>query len=67
MGLKTAAFLALIGTLLVSIVYLATFLNDLTAYFHNAIADMTVLAAAIHLFAGLTVTVFFFVFYRAQA
>jgi hypothetical protein len=67
MGLKTAAFLALIGTLLVTVVYLATFVNDLTAYFQNAIAAMTLLAAAIHLFAGLMISLFFFSFYRAQA
>jgi hypothetical protein len=46
MGLKTAAFFALIGMLLVTVVYLSTFLNDLTAYFHDAIAVMTLLAAA---------------------
>ena len=67
MGLKTAAFFALIGMLLATIVYLAVFVNDLTAYFHNAIASMTILAAAIHLFASLMVTIFFLAFYRAQA
>jgi hypothetical protein len=67
MGLKTAAFFAFISMLLLTVVYLATFLNDLTAYFHDAIAVMTLLAAAIHLLASLSVTVFFFVFFRAQA
>lgn len=67
MGLKTAAFFALIGMLLLTVVYLSTFVNDLTAYFHDAIAVMTLLAAAIHLLASFTVTLFFFVFYRAQA
>jgi CHASE3 domain sensor protein len=67
MRLKTAAFFAFIGMLLVTIVYLSTFLNDLTAYFHDAIAVMTLLAAGIHLLASFTVTMFFFVFYRAQA
>ena len=67
MGLKTAAFFALIGMLLLTVVYLSNFINDLTAYFHDVIAVMTLLAAAIHLLASLTVTLFFFVFYRAQA
>jgi hypothetical protein len=67
MRLKTAALFAFIGMLLVTIVYLSTFLNDLTAYFHDAIAVMTLLAAGIHLLASFTVTMFFFVFYRAQA
>ncbi len=53
--------------LLVTVVYLSTFLNDLTAYIHDAIAVMTLQAAAIHLLSSLTVTIFFFVFYRAQA
>jgi len=66
MGLKTAAFLALIGMLLVTIVYLAAFVNDLTAFFQNAVAVMTLLSAGIHLFAAFTVTLFFFVFYRVQ-
>jgi hypothetical protein len=67
MGLKTAAFLALVGMLLLTVVYLATFVNDLTAFFQNAVAAMTLLSAAIHLFAAFTVTLFFFIFYRAQA
>jgi hypothetical protein len=67
MSLKTAAFLALIALLLVTVVYLAAFVNDLTAFLHDAVAVMTLLTAAIHLFAGIAVTLFFFVFYRAQS
>jgi len=67
MGLKTAAFLALIGLLLLTILDAATFLNDLTAFLHDAVAAMTLLAAAIHLLASLTLTIFLFVFHRAQA
>jgi hypothetical protein len=66
-NLKTAAFLALIGMLLLTVLEAVTFLNDLTAYFHDAIAVMTLLGAAIRLFASLTVTIFFFVFQRSQA
>jgi len=53
--------------LLLTILETVTFLNDLTAYFHDAIAVMTLLGAAIRLFASLTVTIFFFVFYRSPA
>ncbi|HUB78992.1 MAG TPA: hypothetical protein VMB03_09365 [Bryobacteraceae bacterium] len=67
MGLKTAAFLALIGMLLVTVLYLAVFVNDITAFFQNAVAAMALLAAAIHLFGALAVTLFFFIFYRAQS
>ena len=66
-NLKTAAFLALIGMLLLTVLETVTFFNDLTAYGHDAIAVMALLGAAIRLFASLTVTVFFFSFYRAQA
>jgi len=67
MGLKTAAFLARIGMLLLTVVYRPPLVNDLAAFSQNAIAAVTILTAAIHLFASLTVTIFFFVFYRAQA
>lgn len=67
MGLKTAAFFALIGMILLTVLDAAGFLNDLTAFLKDAVAAMTLLAAAIHLLASLGVTVFLFVFYRAQA
>ncbi len=66
-GLKTAAFLALIGMLLLTVLDASVFLNQLTAFLRDAIAAMTLLGTAIRLFASLTVTIFFFVFYRAQA
>jgi hypothetical protein len=66
MSLKTAAFFALIGMLLLTILELSGFLRDLTAFGHDAVAAMVVLASAIRLLASLSVTVFFFVFYRAQ-
>jgi hypothetical protein len=66
MGLKTAAFFALIAMILMTVLDASTFLRDLTAFLHDALATMTLLGAAIHLLASLAVTVFFFVFYRAQ-
>jgi hypothetical protein len=67
MSLKTAAFLALIGMILLTVLDAALFLRDLTAFLHEAIATMSLLAAAIRLLASLGVTLFLFVFYRAQA
>ena len=66
MNLKTAAFLAFIGMLLLTVLDAATFLNQLTAFLHDAVAVMTLLATAIHLLASLTVTIFLLVFYRAH-
>jgi hypothetical protein len=66
-NLKTAAFFALIAMLLLTVLDAAVFVNDLTAFLRDAVAAMTLLAAAIRLLASLALTVFFFVFYRAEA
>lgn len=67
MSLKTAAFFALIGMLLMTVLVAVTFLRDLEAFTHDAIASMVLLASLIRLLASLAVTLFFFVFYRAQS
>lgn len=64
MNLKTAAFLALIGMLLLTVLDASVFLRDLSAFLRDAIAAITLLAAAIHLLASIGVTLFLFVFYR---
>jgi hypothetical protein len=66
-NLKTAAFFALLAMLLLTVLDAAVFVNDLTAFLRDAVAAMTLLAAAIHLLASLALALFFFVFYRAQA
>ena len=67
MSLKTAAFFALIGMILLTVLDAAGFLRDLTAFLREAVAAMTLLAAAIHVLASLSLTVFLYVFYRTQA
>ena len=67
MSLKTAAFFALIGMILLTVLDAAGFLRDLTAFLREAGAAMTLLAAAIHVLSSLSLTVFLYVFYRAQA
>jgi hypothetical protein len=67
MSLKTAAFFALIGMILLTVLDAAGFLRDLTGFLREAVAAISVLEAAIHLLASLGVTVFLFAFYRAQA
>jgi hypothetical protein len=67
MGLKTAAFFALIGMILLTVLDAAGVLRDLTGFLRDAVAAMTLLASVIHLLASLSVTVFLLVFYRAQA
>ena len=66
MSLKTAAFFALIGMILVTIVVALGFLREVTAFLHDAVAATTFLASLIYLLGSLSLTVFFFVFHRAQ-
>jgi hypothetical protein len=66
MNLKTAAFLALIGMILLTVLDAAVFLRDLSGMLQSAVAAMTVLASAIHLFASLTLAIFLFAFFRTR-
>jgi hypothetical protein len=61
---KTAAFLALIGMLLLTVLDAVLFLRDFSGLMNATIAAMAVLESAIRLFASLTVTIFLFVFWQ---
>jgi hypothetical protein len=67
MTLKTAAFLALVGTLLLTVLLAMDFVNSLLAVVRGLIPAMAVLRSLICLVAGLTVTLFFYVFHKAQS
>jgi hypothetical protein len=67
MSLKNAALLALIGTLLLTVLLVFGFVNDVLNVSQGLIPATKVLSSLIHVFAALTVTVFFFVFHRAQS
>jgi hypothetical protein len=66
MTLKNAAFFALIGMTLLTVVLAVSFIRDLAALLAGAIAAMAFLVSLIHLLASLGVTVFFYVFHKAQ-
>jgi uncharacterized membrane protein len=66
MTLKNAAFLALIGTLLLTITLAGDFINTVLGVVHDLIPAMALLRSLVYLFASLTVTVFFYVFNREQ-
>ncbi len=66
MTLKNAAFLALIGTTVVTIMQIAVWIRDVMAVVQGLIPADSLLAASIYAFGALTVTVFFWVFYKAQ-
>ena len=66
MTLKSAAFFALIGMTLLTVLLAVGFIRDLSALLAGAIAAITVLISLIHLLASLSVAVFLYVFYKAQ-
>ncbi len=66
MSLKNAALLALIGTILLTVLLLAHFITTLLGVIRDLIPAMALLTSLVHLFASLTVLVFFYVFYRKQ-
>ena len=67
MSLKSAAFFALIGMILLTVLLAAGFVRDLSAFLAGAVAAVALLISLIHLLASLSVAVFLYVFYRAQS
>lgn len=67
MTLKNAAFLALIGVALLTVLVAAGFIRDFSAFLSGAVAAIALLISLIHLLASLSVAVFLYVFYKAQS
>ena len=67
MILKNAAFLALIGMLLLTILLAANFINIVLSVARGLIPSMALLRSLTDLVTGLTVNLFFVVFNRAQS
>jgi vacuolar-type H+-ATPase subunit I/STV1 len=67
MTLKSAAFFALIGMILLTVLLAVGFIRDVSAILVGAIAAIALLKSLIQLLASLGVTVFLFVFHRAQS
>jgi len=67
MTLKNAAFFALTGMILLTILLAAGFIRDLSGLIAGAVAAMALLISLIHLLASLGVTVFLFVFHKQQS
>ena len=67
MSLKNAALLALIGMILLSILVAGGFIRDFSAFLDGVVAVMVLLKSAIQLLACVAVTLFFYVYYKAQA
>ena len=67
MSLKNAAFLALIGTLLLTILLAADFIRTVAGVLNDVVPAMALLRSLVHLLASLSVTAFFYVFNKAQS
>jgi protein-S-isoprenylcysteine O-methyltransferase Ste14 len=59
MSLKSAALLALIGTILLTVLVLAHFICTVLGVMREVIPAMALLTSLVHLFASLSVLVFF--------
>jgi hypothetical protein len=67
MNLKNAAFLAMIGTLLLTIMVALNFLQAVVGVLGSVFPAISLLSSLVYLLASLSVTVFFYVFNRAQS
>jgi hypothetical protein len=67
MTLKNAAFLALIGTILITILLVWTFVSNLVNVLRGLVPALTLFSSFIYAFACFTMAVFFYVFHRAQS
>lgn len=67
MTLKSAAFFALVGMTLLSVLLALDFIRDISAFMAGAIAAMAMVVSLVHLLASLGVTVFLYVFHKKQS
>jgi len=67
MTLKNVSFLALIGTLVLTILVAVDFVHTVLGVVRDMIPAMALLRSLVYLFASLSVTAFFYVFHRAQS
>ena len=67
MNLKNAAFLALIGTLVLTVLTAADFINVVLGVARDVIPAIALVRSLVYLSACLCVTVFFYVFNRAES
>ncbi len=64
MKLRTAAFLALIGTILAAVLLVGNFLFDVVAAVRGVIPAVRIFTSLIYAFAAVALAIFFAVFYR---
>jgi hypothetical protein len=67
MSLKSAALLALIGMMLLTVLLAASFITNLLGVMRDVVPPVALLASLVHVFASLSVLLFFYVFHRTQS
>jgi hypothetical protein len=67
MNLKSAALLAMIGTLLLTILLAVEFINTVLGVVRDLIPAIALLKCLVYLTASIGVTVFFYIFNKAQS
>jgi len=66
MTLKSASLLALIGTLLVTVLVGVHFFETIVGVSRGIVPAMEIVPCVVYFFAGVAVTAFFWAFYRSQ-
>ncbi len=66
MNLKNAAFLALVGTVMLTVLLIAGFIYDVLNVLRGLIPASRLLTSFIYAFAGLSAGVFLYAFHKAQ-
>ena len=66
MNLKSAAFLAAIGLIILTALTLYDLFANVAEVLRGLIPAVVLFRSAIYAFAGITVTIFFFAFYKRQ-
>ena len=67
MSLKNAAFLALIGTILLTLLALVDFINSASGVLRDLIPAVAFVRSLIYLLADLSLAIFFYMFTRTQS
>jgi UPF0716 family protein affecting phage T7 exclusion len=67
MTLKNATLLALVGMILLSVLLLAGFIRDVASAVSGLIPAIQLLRSLVYLVAGVTMTVFLYVFHKKQS
>lgn len=66
MTLKSASLLALIGTFLMTVLVAVNFFDTIVGVSHGIVPAMSLVPCLVYFFAGISITVYFWVFRRSQ-